>query len=132
MAQGGLRGENKRLTQLIRVELSDTTCQRRGCYQSEEPGATDTSLSIPYFYGTHGTHTSVDANHLTAAQTGRSRSIYASLSPCLGRLLQVNANIVKPAERAVLTRLVELMIPLGLRFWLEKAENGQPMMRLEP
>ncbi|WWC88031.1 uncharacterized protein L201_002934 [Kwoniella dendrophila CBS 6074] len=47
-------------------------------------------------------------------------------------LKPVNANIVKPAERAVLDRLVELLIPLGLKFWLEKAENGQPMMRLEP
>ncbi|WRT65827.1 uncharacterized protein IL334_002777 [Kwoniella shivajii] len=47
-------------------------------------------------------------------------------------LKPVNANIVKPAERAVLDRLVELMIPLGLRFWQEKGENGQPMMRLEP
>jgi chromosome transmission fidelity protein 18 len=45
---------------------------------------------------------------------------------------KVNANIVKPAERAVLGRLVDLMIPLGLKFWQEKAENGQPMMRLEP
>jgi chromosome transmission fidelity protein 18 len=32
----------------------------------------------------------------------------------------------------VLGRLVDLMIPLGLKFWQEKAENGQPMMRLEP
>ena len=47
-------------------------------------------------------------------------------------MIQVNANIVKPAERAMLGRLVELLIPLGMRFWLEKAENGQPMMRLEP
>ncbi|WVW80294.1 hypothetical protein I302_102272 [Kwoniella bestiolae CBS 10118] len=47
-------------------------------------------------------------------------------------LKPVNANIVKPAERAVLDRLVELLIPLGLRFWQEKGENGQPMMRLEP
>jgi chromosome transmission fidelity protein 18 len=46
--------------------------------------------------------------------------------------VQVNANIVKPAEKALLTRLVELMIPLGLSFWSEKGENGQPMMRLEP
>lgn len=45
---------------------------------------------------------------------------------------QVNANIVKPAEREVLARLVELMIPLGLSFWQEKTEDGQPMMRLEP
>jgi chromosome transmission fidelity protein 18 len=24
------------------------------------------------------------------------------------------------------------MIPLGLKFWVEKSESGQPMMRLEP
>jgi chromosome transmission fidelity protein 18 len=46
--------------------------------------------------------------------------------------IQVNANIVKPAEKAVLSRLVDLMIPLGLKFWVEKSESGQPMMRLEP
>lgn len=46
--------------------------------------------------------------------------------------MQVNANIVKPAEKAVLARLVDLMIPLGLKFWIEKSESGQPMMRLEP
>ena len=45
---------------------------------------------------------------------------------------QVNANIVKPAERALLARLVELMIPLNLSFFVEKTESGQPMMRLEP
>lgn len=59
------------------------------------------------------------------------------LIPLLMRIISpplkpVNANIVKPAERAVLARLVELMIPLGLQFWQEKAEDGQPMMRLEP
>lgn len=47
-------------------------------------------------------------------------------------LKPVNANIVKAEERAVLTRLVELMIPLGLKFWQDKTEDGQPMMRLEP
>lgn len=39
---------------------------------------------------------------------------------------------MKPAEKAVLNRLVDLMIPLGLKFWVEKTEGGQPMMRLEP
>ncbi|EIW66530.1 hypothetical protein TREMEDRAFT_34848, partial [Tremella mesenterica DSM 1558] len=59
------------------------------------------------------------------------------LIPLLMRIISpplkpVNANIVKSAEKAVLTRLVDLLIPLGLRFWQEKADNGQPMMRLEP
>ncbi|OCF36301.1 hypothetical protein I316_02176 [Kwoniella heveanensis BCC8398] len=71
------------------------------------------------------------------------RSLFSStktlteLIPLLMRIISpplkpVNANIAKPAERAVLDRLVELLIPLGLRFWVEKGENGQPMMRLEP
>jgi chromosome transmission fidelity protein 18 len=47
-------------------------------------------------------------------------------------LKSVNAHIVKPAERVVLDRLVELMIALGLKFWQDKTESGQPMMRLEP
>ena len=59
------------------------------------------------------------------------------LIPLLMRIISpplkpVNANIVKSAEKAVLSRLVDLMIPLGLKFWQEKGENGQPMMRLEP
>ncbi|WOO80484.1 Chromosome transmission fidelity protein 18 [Vanrija pseudolonga] len=71
------------------------------------------------------------------------RSLFSStttlteLIPLLMRIISpplkpVNANIVKPAERAILARLVDLMIPLGLRFWQEKQEDGQPMMRLEP
>lgn len=71
------------------------------------------------------------------------RSLFSStttlteLIPLLMRIISpplrpVNANIVKPAEKAVLDRLVELMIPLGLGFWQEKSESGQPMMRLEP
>jgi chromosome transmission fidelity protein 18 len=47
-------------------------------------------------------------------------------------ITKVNANIVKPAEKAVLSRLVDIMIPLGLKFWVEKSESGQPMMRLDP
>ncbi|WVQ77322.1 hypothetical protein IAR50_007006 [Cryptococcus sp. DSM 104548] len=59
------------------------------------------------------------------------------LIPFLMRIISpplkpVNANIVKPAEKVLLDRLVELMLPMGLRFFAEKAENGQPIMRLEP
>ncbi|WVO14672.1 hypothetical protein L204_102309 [Cryptococcus depauperatus] len=62
---------------------------------------------------------------------------FTELIPLLIRIISpplnpVNANIVKPAEKALLDRLVDLMIPLGLNFYKEKAENGQPMMRLEP
>ncbi|WVQ93642.1 hypothetical protein IAU59_000718 [Kwoniella sp. CBS 9459] len=83
------------------------------------------------------------ANNLKLLVPPMLRSLFSSnktlteLIPLLMRIISpplkpVNANIVKPAERAVLDRLVELMIPLGLRFWVERGENGQPMMRLEP
>ncbi|KAI9632791.1 P-loop containing nucleoside triphosphate hydrolase protein [Dioszegia hungarica] len=88
----------------------------------------------------------VNAEVATTLKTGFPpilRSLFSTtttlteLIPLLIRIITpplrpVNANIVKPAERAVLDRLVELMIPHGLSFWAEKAENGQPMMRLEP
>lgn len=45
---------------------------------------------------------------------------------------KVNANIVKPGDKDLLARLVELMIPLGLRFCEDHGEDGQAMMRLEP
>ncbi|BEI79796.1 hypothetical protein CcaverHIS002_0103250 [Cutaneotrichosporon cavernicola] len=59
------------------------------------------------------------------------------LIPLLMRIISpplkpVNANIVKASERAVLVRLVQLLIPLGFRFWQDKTEDGQPQMRLEP
>ncbi|ORY29754.1 hypothetical protein BCR39DRAFT_588132 [Naematelia encephala] len=66
-----------------------------------------------------------------------SSHVLTELIPMLMRIISpplkpVNANIVKSGEKILLDRLVELMIPLGLRFWMEKGENGQPMMRLEP
>ncbi|KAL7419625.1 Chromosome transmission fidelity protein 18 [Cryptotrichosporon argae] len=83
------------------------------------------------------------ADGLMLAVPAQLRALFSSttalteLVPLLMRIISpplkpVNANIVKPAERAMLARLVELMIPLGFRFWQEKTEDGQPMMRLEP
>ncbi|GMK59840.1 hypothetical protein CspeluHIS016_0900570 [Cutaneotrichosporon spelunceum] len=83
------------------------------------------------------------AESFKAAITPNLRSLFSSsttlteLIPLLVRIISpplkpVNANIVKASERAVLARLVELLIPLGLRFWQDKTEEGQPQMRLEP
>jgi chromosome transmission fidelity protein 18 len=57
---------------------------------------------------------------------------YCSRAPRCKLTAQVNAGIVKPDERATLSRLVEIMIHVGLRFYQEKQEDGQPQMRLEP
>lgn len=40
--------------------------------------------------------------------------------------------MVRPEERERLTRLVEIMVALELRFVQEKAEDGQLVYRLEP
>ena len=48
------------------------------------------------------------------------------------RLAQVNSQIIKPEERAVLNRLVDLMTALDLRFIQDKAEDGSLIYRLEP
>ncbi|KAL4077289.1 P-loop containing nucleoside triphosphate hydrolase protein [Scleroderma yunnanense] len=47
-------------------------------------------------------------------------------------LRPVNSQIIKPGERALLCRLVEVMVSLGLRFIQEKAEDGQLVYRLDP
>jgi chromosome transmission fidelity protein 18 len=45
---------------------------------------------------------------------------------------QVNSQIIKPEEKAVLNRLVDLMVALELRFVQDKAEDGSLIYRLDP
>jgi chromosome transmission fidelity protein 18 len=45
---------------------------------------------------------------------------------------QINSQVVKPGEKAILARLVEIMVLLKLRFFQEKGEDGQLSYRLEP
>ena len=44
----------------------------------------------------------------------------------------VNQQLIKPAEKAKLTRLVDIMIEFGLSFVQEKNEEGQFVFKLEP
>ena len=44
----------------------------------------------------------------------------------------MNSQVVKPDERALLTRLVEIMVSLEFRFVQERAEDGQVAYRLDP
>lgn len=47
-------------------------------------------------------------------------------------IFQVNSQVIKPQERALLLRLVEIMVSFELRFVQEKAEDGQNVYRLDP
>jgi chromosome transmission fidelity protein 18 len=42
---------------------------------------------------------------------------------------QVNSQVTRPEEKAVLSRLVNIMVALDLRFVQEKTEDGQPWIR---
>ncbi|KAI6166905.1 hypothetical protein EDD17DRAFT_1773912 [Pisolithus thermaeus] len=58
-------------------------------------------------------------------------------APYLNRIISpplrpVNSQIIRPAERALVSRLVEIMISLGLRFVQERADDGQLVYRLDP
>ncbi|KAN0077179.1 P-loop containing nucleoside triphosphate hydrolase protein [Tylopilus felleus] len=58
-------------------------------------------------------------------------------APYINRIISpplrpVNSQVIKPGERALLTRLVEIMVSLELRFVQERAEDGQMVYRLDP
>jgi chromosome transmission fidelity protein 18 len=66
----------------------------------------------------------------------KSHFVTELLSPFL-RILSpslrpVNKQLIKPEERVVLMRLVEIMIHYQLTFVQEKTEDGQFVYRLEP
>lgn len=46
--------------------------------------------------------------------------------------MQVNHQVIKKQERGLLSRVVEVMVALELRFVQEKQEDGQMMYRLDP
>jgi chromosome transmission fidelity protein 18 len=50
----------------------------------------------------------------------------------LERLPQVNSQVTKPSERALLSRLVDIMVSLEMRFIEEKTEEGQMVYVLDP
>lgn len=47
-------------------------------------------------------------------------------------MVQVNKQVIKPDEKALLSRLVDIMVSLELRFIQDKSEEGQLMYRLDP
>ncbi|THH26598.1 hypothetical protein EUX98_g7590 [Antrodiella citrinella] len=58
-------------------------------------------------------------------------------APYINRIISpplrpVNRQVIKPDERALLSRLVDIMVSLELRFIQDKSEDGQYMYRLDP
>ena len=45
---------------------------------------------------------------------------------------QVNSQVIRPEEKVMLSRLVNIMVSLELRFVQERAEDGQLLYRLDP
>ncbi|KAI6045547.1 P-loop containing nucleoside triphosphate hydrolase protein [Pisolithus marmoratus] len=65
------------------------------------------------------------------------QALALEFAPYINRIISpplrpVNSQIIKPAERGLVSRLVEIMISLGLRFVQERAEDGQLVYRLDP
>ena len=59
------------------------------------------------------------------------------VAPYLNRIISpplrpVNSQVIRPAEKALLARLVGVMANLELRFVQEKTEEGQLVYRLDP
>ncbi|KAG8815262.1 hypothetical protein FRC19_001139 [Serendipita sp. 401] len=58
-------------------------------------------------------------------------------APLLNRIISpplkpVNRQIIKPEEKVVVSRLVDIMVALDLRFVQEKQDDGVLVYRLEP
>ncbi|KZT09714.1 uncharacterized protein LAESUDRAFT_722683 [Laetiporus sulphureus 93-53] len=73
-----------------------------------------------------------DFRHLASDQI-----MQLELAPLLNRIISppvkpVNRQVIRPGEKAVLSRLVDLMLALELRFVQEKMEDGQLTYRLDP
>ncbi|KAI0273411.1 P-loop containing nucleoside triphosphate hydrolase protein [Gloeopeniophorella convolvens] len=84
-----------------------------------------------------------------AVRTGNARStghfrdlvsepvLHLEFAPLLNRIISppirpVNSQVIRPEEKAILSRLVNIMVSLELRFVQERAEDGQLMYRLDP
>ncbi|KAG8922627.1 hypothetical protein FRC01_013800 [Tulasnella sp. 417] len=79
----------------------------------------------------HGRHTAC-FRHLLSREI-----VVAEFAPLLNRIISpplrpVNSQVIRPQEKAMLKKLVDVMVCLELRFVQEKNEDGQLMYRLDP
>ncbi|THH10289.1 hypothetical protein EW145_g1444 [Phellinidium pouzarii] len=77
-------------------------------------------------------HRSAGLRHLLSNEI-----MQLEFAPYINRIISppmrpVNSQVTRPQERALLARLVDIMVSLELRFIQEKAEDGQLTYRLDP
>ncbi|KAG6820837.1 hypothetical protein H0H93_010664 [Arthromyces matolae] len=78
------------------------------------------------------THFGGDFRHFTS-----NPALQLEFVPFINRIISppirpVNSQVIKPEEKALLNRLVNIMAALQLRFFQERAEDGQLSYRLDP
>ncbi|KAI0086408.1 P-loop containing nucleoside triphosphate hydrolase protein [Irpex rosettiformis] len=117
--------------------------QERGAEKVERPKAdwenyTKTQVneevykSLARCLRTAGTRHSGAFRHLASNEI-----LQLEFAPMINRIISpplrpVNQQVIKPGERALLSRLVDIMAALELRFIQERSEEGQLMYRLDP
>lgn len=88
--------------------------------------------SATRFFNWNSFHTSTESYHhlyaLYAIIVLPSRLIHHTKFSSI----QVNSQIIRPLEKALMVRLVDIMSSLELRFVQEKADDGQLSYRLDP
>ena len=70
-------------------------------------------------------------------QFANETNLHLEFAPFINRIISpplkpVNSQVIKPEEKITLSRLVDIMVSLELRFVFEKSEEGQNKFRLDP
>ena len=72
----------------------------------------------------------VKSHYISSVETRK--FLVMSCTLATADVLQINSQIIKPEERKILNRLVDIMVSFDLRFVQEKTEEGQLVYRLDP
>ncbi|KAI0823557.1 P-loop containing nucleoside triphosphate hydrolase protein [Trametes gibbosa] len=117
--------------------------QERGAQKAERPKAdwehytqTKTNQTI-YSAFAHCLRTAAMRNARGYRHFAHEPLLQLEIAPYLNRIISpplrpVNSQVIRPAEKALLARLVDIMATLELRFVQEKSEDGQLVYRLDP
>ncbi|KAJ7087754.1 P-loop containing nucleoside triphosphate hydrolase protein [Mycena epipterygia] len=111
-----------------RVERSNVDWESRVRTRANE----EVYKSLSRCLQTASTRNGGDYRHLVSTPI-----LQLEFAPYINRIISpplrpVNSQVIKPDERALLTRLVDIMATLELQFFQERAEDGQLTYRLDP
>ena len=115
----------------IRRDIQDDGTKRpRRC---RDRARESSIMSLP----THGSKWRASTGVCTSSEPNYFSSFEACKCLCFGQLTisylwQVNKQVIKPDDRLILARVVDIMVSLDLRFVQEKSEDGVLVYRLDP